>query len=144
MDGMRPPAETSFVIFLSSNSHFRVLVAVSFLQYFLTEFIIEFKKRLKLKKKKATKDEKNEKSRENTQQNTCLLVVNTFSSCPINCNVAFVYLNVGSNRLPVLLTGAVCASSYNYRCILFIVIDLILNCIVSMYDGCDILQSKSL
>lgn len=141
MDGMRPPAETTFVIFLSSNSHFRVLVAVPFFQYFLTELIIEFRKRLKLQKKEATKNEK-KKSRENTQQNTCLLVVNTFSFCSINCNVAFVYLNVGSDRLPVLVTAAVCASSYNYRCILFIVIDLILNCIVSIYDGCDILQTK--
>lgn len=65
---------------------------------------------------------KNEKSKENTQQNTCLLVVNTFSSCPINCNVAFAYLNVVSNRLLVVLFALhriIIGSMYTFYCYWF-------------------------
>lgn len=37
-----------------------------------------------------------QKKAHRAQQNTCLLVVNSFSSCPINCNVVFMYLHVVS------------------------------------------------
>lgn len=101
VDNMRPPAAASFVIFLSSNSHFRMLLLSSLLLFLslslspilsLLKLIIEFYNRMEQKEVVNAAAKKRRKN--GAKENTCLLVVNSFSPCSINCNVAFVYLHV--------------------------------------------------
>ena len=105
VDSMRPPAATSFVIFLSSNSHFRMLL-LSSLSLSLLFFSLSIAHSLFaqidywiLQTKGAKRSGEcccKEAEKKWDKKYTCLLVVSSCSSCSINCNVAFVYLHVVS------------------------------------------------